>query len=274
MTAEHDGYDGRDGHDGHDRHDVHDRHEGYDGPDRRDGHGDLDALLAVLADEPLPGAARADAAFMTEHRAAAAEVALVREQLKIIGDALAGPAPRPRPQPEPVRPAERRYRRPGARALCFGALVTAAVASAVLGLGRLVANNGVGSDSAAGSASDKSAQSYSSAWGPARLACLRLLVEGDVTKVQPVRGTAEDRVTLRVTRSYIPAQGEDEVSLRVERAVVPDARPGQHVLAGIEKGATNPDLWITGAAGIARERAAIVKALPESGDVSGDAACG
>lgn len=249
MTAEHDGYDG------------------YDGDGGADGGDELDALSAALADEPLPEGARADAAFMAEHRAAAADVALLREQLGIIGDTLAGPAPRPRPAPAPPR--ERWYRHPGVRTLSFGALVTAAVASAVLGLGWLVASNG-GVDEDSGGASDKSAVSGSSAQGSDRLACARLLVEGDVTKVQPVHGAAEDRVTLRVTRSYVPAKGGKEVTFRVERAVVPGARPGQHVLAGIQKNATNPDLWITDAAGIARERAAITEALP----ASGDAACG
>ncbi|MEU6549952.1 hypothetical protein ABZ915_06615 [Streptomyces sp. NPDC046915] len=258
MTAEHDGYDGYDGRDG------------YEGSDGSDGRDELDALLAVLADEPLPDEARADAAFMAEHRAAAADVALLRKQLGIIGDTLAGPTPHPhpRPAPAPAPPRERWYRHPGVRTLSFGALVTAAVASAVLGLGWLVAaNNGV-SENSGGSASDKSAPSGSSARGPAHLACARLLVEGDITKVQPVRGTAEDRVTLRVTRSYIPAKGKGEVSFRVERAVVPDSRPGQHVLAGIQKEATNPDLWITDPAGIARERAAITEALPASGAVA------
>ncbi|MGW7255659.1 hypothetical protein [Streptomyces sp. NPDC054834] len=241
------------------------QHDGYDG---NDGNDELDALLAVLADEPLPGEARADAAFMAEHRAAAADVALLREQLGIIGDTLAGTAPRPRPAPEPAPPRERWYRHPGVRTLSFGALVTASVASAVLGLGWLVASNNGADENSGGSASDKSVPSGSSAQGPARLTCARLLVEGDVTKVQPVHGTGEDRVTLRVTRSYIPAKGKAEVTFQVERAAVPDPRPGQHVLAGIQKEATNPDLWITDAAGIARERAAITEELPASGDVA------
>ncbi|MEU5598276.1 hypothetical protein [Streptomyces sp. NPDC020298] len=261
MTAQHDGYDGSGGYDGYD----------CSGGSGGSGGGDeLDALLAVLADEPLPDEARADAAFMAEHRAAAADVALLREQLGIIGDTLAGPAPSPRPAPAPAPPKERWYRHPGVRTLSFGALVTACAASAVLGLGWLVASNGGDSaDAGGGSASDKSAASGSSARGPARLACSRLLVEGDITKVQPVRGTAEDRVTLRVTRSYVPVKGKKkEVTFQVERVVAPGSRPGQHVLAGIQRDATNPNLWITDTAGIARERAAITKELPASGDVA------
>lgn len=73
MTAEHDG------------------HEGREGRDEQGGDDGMDALLAVLADEPLSDEARADAAFMAAHRSAQADVALLREQLGIIGDALAEP---------------------------------------------------------------------------------------------------------------------------------------------------------------------------------------
>ncbi|MDG9716821.1 hypothetical protein [Streptomyces sp. DH24] len=51
--------------------------------------GGPDPLMSVIADEPLPEAARQDAGFLAEHRAAAADVALLREQLGLIGHALA-----------------------------------------------------------------------------------------------------------------------------------------------------------------------------------------
>ncbi|MGW2945156.1 hypothetical protein ACWDAF_25905, partial [Streptomyces sp. NPDC001226] len=75
-----------------------------------------DALMAAITGEPLPEAARADAEFMAGHRAAAADVALLREQLSAIGDVLAAPpagAPSPvtarsRPRaPRPARPVRR-----------------------------------------------------------------------------------------------------------------------------------------------------------------------
>lgn len=58
-----------------------------------------DALMAAITGEPLSDEARADAAFMAEHDSAAADLALLREQLGIIGHALAEPAP---PAPEPL----------------------------------------------------------------------------------------------------------------------------------------------------------------------------
>ncbi|MFI5687092.1 hypothetical protein [Streptomyces sp. NPDC051636] len=253
MTAEHDGYDGYDGSDGY---------EGPEGPEVHDADG-LDALMAVLTERTLSGEARADTSFMAEHRAVTADVALLREQLGILGDTLAGPVPKSRPVPQPTRPRERWYRHPGVRAVSFGTLVTAAVALAVLGLGWLVAANSGVNESSGGSA-DKSVTSESSARGPA-LGCARLLVEGDVTKVRRNAGTDEDRVTLRVTRSYVPEKGEAEVSFLVERESVPEPEKGQHVLAGVQKGATNPDIWLTDTAEITRERTALAEELTKAG---------
>jgi hypothetical protein len=50
----------------------------------------MDALMAALIDEPLPEEALADAEFMDARRVAAADVALLRERLAVIGEALAG----------------------------------------------------------------------------------------------------------------------------------------------------------------------------------------
>ncbi|MCX4908665.1 hypothetical protein [Streptomyces sp. NBC_00878] len=66
----------------------------------------MDALLAALTDEPLPEGARDDAEFLAEHRSAAADIALLREQLRIMGDTLATQTPaeeggRPEPEPSP-----------------------------------------------------------------------------------------------------------------------------------------------------------------------------
>ncbi|MGF0171542.1 hypothetical protein ACQF36_13840 [Streptomyces sp. Marseille-Q5077] len=81
MTAENEGRTGRDGYD--------------------EGRGGVDALMAAITGEPLTDEARADAAFMAEHRSAAADVALLREQLGIIGHALTEPMPA---SPAPERP--------------------------------------------------------------------------------------------------------------------------------------------------------------------------
>jgi hypothetical protein len=82
--------------------------------DRRDADYDgMDALLAALVDDPLPEGARRDASFMAAHRAAAADVALLRSQLLLLGDTLArdtsadvaGPEPGSRARTEAVAPA-------------------------------------------------------------------------------------------------------------------------------------------------------------------------
>ncbi|MEU9355830.1 hypothetical protein AB0D65_33750 [Streptomyces griseoloalbus] len=64
----------------------------YDGPEY-DGpaYDGMDALMAALLDEPLPAPARQDAAFMAARSDAVADLAVLREQLALIGDALAAP---------------------------------------------------------------------------------------------------------------------------------------------------------------------------------------
>lgn len=58
--------------------------------DRRDAEYEgADALMAAITGEPLPEGALEDPVAAAEHRAALADVALLREQLGLIGDALA-----------------------------------------------------------------------------------------------------------------------------------------------------------------------------------------
>ncbi|GHC42837.1 hypothetical protein [Streptomyces flavofungini] len=49
----------------------------------------VDALTLAVTDAPVPGGLRADERFLAEHAAAVADVALLREQLRIVGDTLA-----------------------------------------------------------------------------------------------------------------------------------------------------------------------------------------
>lgn len=109
----------------------------------------VDALLAAITDEALPEGAGDDPEFMAEHRSAVADVALLREQLADIGDALADRAEEARPAP--VRAPRKRTRRPegaprsrGRRplALVVGTLVVATVAAMVVGMGWILAHNG------------------------------------------------------------------------------------------------------------------------------------
>ncbi|MFF4560771.1 hypothetical protein [Streptomyces sp. NPDC001435] len=248
MTAEHDGYDGHDGYGAHD---------GYSG---HDGHGDgdsgLDALMAVLMDRPLPDEVRADAAFMAEHGAAAADVALLREQLGFLAEALVEPATAPKPVPvSAVRPV--RTRRHRARNLAFGALAVVAVAAVLSGMAWLLTQTG---STMAGGASDSAAKAADgkSGRGPMYTACARLVVEGRVTAVERVPGTGQRRVTLRVTHYYKPAEGKDELTFLTDESVDPAPREGEQVLVGFADRAAVPDLWVTGKQEIADERAALV----------------
>ncbi|MER5786870.1 hypothetical protein [Streptomyces sp. NPDC001980] len=233
--------------------------------------GGTDALFAVLADEPLTAEQRADPAFMAEHRAAAADVALLREHLGIIGDTLAAPPPWPEPRP---RPAGRRRPRqhPGVRALGLAGALAAAFAGAVFGIGWLAANGGSGAMSS-GASADKAASSAAGsagqggkeqAGGPGYLACARLVVEGTVTGVRQLADSGRERVTLRVTRAYKPAKTADEVEFLFESGTDARIRTGARLLVGITAGQQVPDRYAVGEARIAAERSWIVRDLPES----------
>ncbi|GGM92795.1 hypothetical protein [Streptomyces fuscichromogenes] len=250
----------------------HDDRERYDGLDEEE----TDALFAVLMDEPLTDEQRADPAFLAEHRAAATDLALLREQLGIIGDALAGPppaAPRSRQAPRP-RPAARRrpWQYPGVRALGLAGALAAAFAGAVFGIGWLAANggssamsNGASSDKAAGSASGTAGQGGAEQTaGPGYLACARLVVEGTVTGVRQLPGSGEERVTLRVTRAYKPAKTAGEVEFLFEADTDTRIREGARLLVGITRGQQVPDRYAVGEPEIAPERSWIVRDLPES----------
>ncbi|RPE43896.1 hypothetical protein EDD90_7114 [Streptomyces sp. Ag109_O5-1] len=243
------------------------------GPGNAVGPGEVDALLAVLMDEPLSAEQRADPAFMAEHRAATADVALLREQLGIIGATLAGPPPaavRPRPHPGPrPRPAGRRrpWQHPGVRAVGLAGALAAAFASVVLGIGWLAANGG--SSSMSNGSADKAAaggraSDAESAGGPGYLACARLVVEGTVTGVHRIPHTGEERVTLKVTRAYKPAKTAAEVDVLFESGADDRIRAGARLLVGVTAGQQIPDRYAVGESDIAPERARIVHDLPES----------
>lgn len=78
----------------------------------------VDALTLAVTDTPVPEGARDDERFMAEHAAAVADVALLREQLRIVGDALARRTEAARPPvsaatPDVGPPAPKPHRRPG-----------------------------------------------------------------------------------------------------------------------------------------------------------------
>ncbi|KUO02420.1 hypothetical protein [Streptomyces caeruleatus] len=240
-----------------------------------EGRTRADALMAAITDEPLTDEARADAAFMAEHRSAAADVALLREQLGIIGHALAEPAPpEPEPQPAPA-PAPVRVRRPSrARrrmfAVAYGGLAVAAAASVLVGMGWLL-TQGEGAHSDAGAAADKQASEAGGggAFGsPQYLACSRLVAEGEATSVERLPGTTSLRVALHMSRYYKPDKGEQELTFVVDESLVPGLRVGDPVLIGIRQGTREPDFWAVGEQNIAPERAWITASLAQAGKLT------
>ncbi|PWI09685.1 hypothetical protein DIZ27_16235 [Streptomyces sp. NWU339] len=246
----------------------------------------MDALMAALLDEPLPAQARQDPAFTAARDAAAADVAVLREQLGLIGDALADAGdelqeaesrspttPLAPERPLPLRP--RRARRP--LRIALGTLAAAAAAAVVVGTGWLVAQSGGGASEASGAkAADEAASSGQDggvAFGsPRYLACARLVAEGTVAAVEPVPGTGagagQERVTLTATRVHKPEKGtqggDDEIVLLREVAGHPPLHEGDRVLVGLPREGAVPDTVIVGEEDIAPERARIAAALPVS----------
>ncbi|MGV9244930.1 hypothetical protein [Streptomyces sp. NPDC003710] len=237
----------------------------------------VDALMAAITGEPLPDAARSDAEFMAGHRAALADVALLRKQLGVLGDALAAPSPSPEvpsPAAAPSRPLAPRPVRPARRGrslrLAFGSLAAVVALSAVVGLARLIALGG-GADDAASKSSADSAGAVGPSVGdgpppsdPEReVACSRLVVEGTVSGVGPLDGP-RIRVVLTVTRYYRPDGGPSQVTVLLDAGAEPRPRRGQHVLIRVPRGGDGPTLWAVGEERVAANRAWITRALPGS----------
>ncbi|PNV34580.1 hypothetical protein C1708_21520 [Streptomyces sp. DH-12] len=247
-----------------------------------------DALAVALFGEEPPDGAREDAAFRAERDAALADIAVLGEQLTLIGDALAGRATaapsgerpdlgtgtardgtgtrparaasaalnrRPRPRYRPVR-------------LVLGGLAAAAAAGLVLGLGWLAVQGGPTAGSTdRGVASGAKEETGAAAFGtPRYLACARLVAEGRVAALEEVPGTGGvQRVTLRANRYY--KGGGPVTFLRDDAEDVP-LRPGDQVLVGLPVGLAHPDRTVVGEADIAPVRAGIVAALPASRGMS------
>ncbi|MFL5995046.1 MAG: hypothetical protein ACJ736_12155 [Streptomyces sp.] len=223
-------------------------------------HDGLDALMAAITDEPLPESAAADPAFLAEHRSAQDDVALLREQLRIIGETLTEEAA-PAPEPVPPHPSRARHR---ARTLAFGTLAVAAVAGVVTGLGWLMGHSGADSMSSADSGASK-AEAGVRFGSPAYLACATTVAEGEVTAVKELPATAELQVTVQVTRYYKPTRGVTHLTYVIGQDDLPEPlAKGNRVLFGVTEGSPRPDHWTVGPQEIATERAWITTSLPKA----------
>ncbi|WP_086796645.1 hypothetical protein [Streptomyces caniscabiei] len=285
----------------------------YDGP----AYAGMDALMAALLDEPLPEDALRDAEFVASHEAAVADLTLLREQLGLIGDALAtpgeeavtgvapgrpgaarpgdtagaetepgqvpGPATAPSASVTPLSSRPSRARR--ALRLTAGTLAAAAAASVVLVIGWGVLQPGGGASSSksssdagvseqsggdAGSLDSDRRDGSASLSREGYVACARVIVEGTVTEVEAVSGGAQDRITVEVDRWIKPEKGEERIVFPMSHDVDPRLAKGDHVLLGFPGDSAQPDIWTTKEAEIARERAWIEAALPESKRITCD----
>ncbi|MFJ5773397.1 hypothetical protein [Streptomyces sp. NPDC093094] len=241
-----------------------------------------DELMAVLLGEPARGK---DGAAAERHAAAERDMAVVREQLRWIGDGLVRSAAAPR-RPEPR---DRRERQPGQgpqdrqpeqeqqeqqeqqpeqqeqgqeqpersgrsrRRRRLGALVLAAsVAVALLGTGAayLVAHNG---------SLDGGGDALLTEEG--LIACSRDIAEGTVADVRRLGGGDRFRIVLDVERSYRPAEKKERLVFTDEGPGVPDYyTTGARMLVLVSGESGEPpqtyragDPWTEGGSGTGRD---------------------
>ncbi|GAA2336157.1 DUF4131 domain-containing protein [Streptomyces kunmingensis] len=216
-------------------------------------------LMLALTGEPLPG-------DDPDAPAVAADVALLRDQIRGLGDALAAPRD---PEPVPVvrAPAPVRRRRP--LRIALGGLVAACAAGLVGGMVWLAVSapgtgdsNSVSDKAAAGS--DSGAGSGKSGYSPEmHLACSRVLVEGTVVSVTP-RADGDVRVVLDVERYYRPersAKQHPTFAVTLDGSARQDLRPGVYTLVRTPVRAGDRQDWETGP-GVGDAREEILGALP------------
>ncbi|TLS42441.1 hypothetical protein FE633_31185 [Streptomyces montanus] len=252
-----------------------------------EGDQQADALLAALLDEPLPPEAVENEAFMAEHRSAVADVATLREQLRIMGDALAAESERPERSPaaEPLRPASTKLPRPAKPAkpaksvkpsrprryagVALGALALGMGTAMLGGLVWFGMNGSAGSDS--GAASDKSAaqqgtneDSGNAEYSPEmHIACSKVLVEGTVRSITP-RDDGDVRVVLEVKRYYRPERSvakHPTIAVTLLGSARKDLKVGDYTLVRVPVYPEDRQDWEVGW-GVGDARKDIVDALP------------
>ncbi|WP_431959821.1 hypothetical protein [Actinacidiphila sp. bgisy160] len=209
-----------------------------------EAHGADEALSAALADVPPDGAADTG----EEYAAACADVALLRTQVRLIGDALAA---------QPAPPVEGRPRGRRALALCLAAVVAGVAAVA----GVVLARNAALGDGSAASEAKLSREGI--------VACASDIAEGTVREVTPTGEPGDLRVVMDVDRRIKPAGGAPRLTFTIHvdddhDDVAPPPEPGSRVLVMVSAlPGERVDLY-EGAADIAPARAWMEKALTAS----------
>ncbi|MEV2235616.1 hypothetical protein AB0H69_44675 [Streptomyces phaeochromogenes] len=243
----------------------------------------MDALMAALTDEPLPEDARDDAEFLAEHRSALADIALLGEQLRLMGDTLAAetpgtkplsepmPMPMPLSEPKPFRPPKpvRPSQPPWYRRYAGVALGTLVVGAGTALLGGMVwlgvqGGGGAGGSSDSSAAKEDSGAGDSSLYSPEmHLACSKVLVEGTVQSITPT-DDGNVRVVLKVKRYYRPEQSVADhptITVTLLDSARADLKVGTYTLVRVPVFPQDRQDWETGS-GVADARKGIVDALP------------
>ncbi|MFF2534693.1 hypothetical protein [Streptomyces cyaneofuscatus] len=204
---------------------------------------DSDELMAVLMAGPAPEGDAEAAAY----RAAERDMALLREELGLLGDLLAREEPGTAPPPVAVSPSPRpRWRRPGVLVLAASAALLAGAAGVgLLWTAAQPADDGLAKLTEAGLVS-----------------CARVIADGTVTAVQPAG--ARLRVVLTADRFLKPdAPGTDRVEFLIPRNEAAGFPPGASMVVSVSRFEDEPVMGFTGG-GRAEAWEWMAAALPES----------
>ncbi|MEU8560308.1 hypothetical protein AB0C45_02325 [Streptomyces cyaneofuscatus] len=204
---------------------------------------DSDELMAVLMAGPPPEGDAEAAAY----RAAERDMALLREELGLLGDLLAREEPGTAPPPVAVSPPPRpRWRRPGVLVLAASAALLAGAAGVgLLWTAARPADDGLAKLTEAGLVS-----------------CARVIADGTVTAVEPAG--ARLRVVLTADRFLKPdAPGTDRVEFLIPRNEAAGFPPGASMVVSVSRFEDEPVMGFTGG-GRAEAWEWMAAALPES----------
>lgn len=166
-----------------------------------------DELMAVLLGEQAPDADQ-DAAAAGRYAAAARDMAVLGEQLRLVGDRLAAP------EAVPVS----RWTRKGPLALAASVVVAACLA-------------GTGILWSVAQPSEEHGDAKLTDEG--RLACARVVADGTINRTERAGGLV--RVVLTADRYLKPEKGPGETSFIVPRAEADYFRPGTPMLVVISR---------------------------------------